>query len=181
MIDVNEKHPAWRTALHAGALHVFRLRIVCPCCGTVWYMDVLDVPEQFEIPDRRKLGLATLCGSCEARRLTQFVVHGKGGWSAPFLTKSEIAQSWAKLMSVPKGDWIRVEPWCGTEADTRCPWDGFTALRNDRADLFRACTTREREGRSVNVTGMTAELLSASGLGWKIPQAPIGQPDADAW
>lgn len=181
MIDLNEKHPAWRAALHAGELHVFRLRIVCPCCGAVWYLDVLDVPGQFEIPDRRKMGMAMLCGACEARRVTVFVVPGKGGWSAPFLSPGEISQAWAKLLGAPKGAWIRVEDWTQDDSATRCPWNGCVNLRDDRRDMFRACTTREREGRRVNVTAMTAELLSASGLGWKPPPAPIGKPDAGAW
>ena len=181
MIDVNEKHPAWRAALHAGELHVFRLRIVCPCCGAVWYLDVLDVPGQFEIPDRRKMGMAMLCGACEARRVTVFVVPGKGGWSAPFLTASEISQAWAKLLGAPKGSWIRVEDWTPDEAATRCPWDGQTELRDDRRDLFRACTTRERDGRRYNVTAMTAETLSASGLDWKVPPPPIGIAAGESW
>ena len=110
-----------------------------------------------------------------------FVAPGKGGWSAPFLTASEISQAWAKLLGAPKGSWIRVEDWTPDEAATRCPWDGQTELRDDRRDLFRACTTREREGRRVNVTAMTAETLSASGLDWKAPPPPIGIAAGESW
>lgn len=174
-------HDAWRMALHAGELHVFRLRIVCPCCGAVWYQDVLDIPNQFEIPDRRKMGMAMLCGTCEARRVTLFVVPGKDGWSAPFLSPAEISQAWAKLLSAPKGSWIRVETWSQEQTETRCPWDGTSPLRDDRRDMFRACTTREREGGRCNVTAMTADALAASSLGWKIPQAPVGISSSEPW
>lgn len=176
-----EKYARWRDALPAWGLHVFRLRIVCPCCSSVWYQDILEVPDQFEIPDRRRLGLAMLCGSCEARRMTMFVVPGKDGWKAPFLANGEIGQAWGRLNAAPKGDWIRVEPWSHEQSATRCPWDGSVPLRNDRDDLFRSCTTRIVDGRRVNVTSYTAETLIASGLDWKAPSTPIGRTGADSW
>lgn len=165
-------YDAWRVALNSGTLHVFRLRIVCPCCREVWYMDVLDIPDQFEVPDRRRLGLAMLCGSCEARRVTLFVVPGKGGWSAPFLTHAEISQVFGRLHDVPRGTWI--------DAEGKGQWDGGE-LHDDRRDLFRACTTRERDGRRINVGSMTAETLFASGLDWKAPPPPIGITSGDSW
>ena len=176
-----ESIEAFIAAKRDGRLHVFRLRIVCPCCSSIWYQDILEVPDKFEIPDRRRMGLAMLCGSCEARRMTRFVVPGKDGWNAPFLTPGEIAQAWAKLLGAPKGSWIRVEDWTPDEAATRCPWDGQTELRDDRRDLFRACTTRGRDGRRYNVTAMTAETLTASGLGWKTPPAPVGIASGESW
>ena len=172
MIDVTEKHPAWRVALRDGTLHVFRLRIVCPCCREVWYMDVLDIPDQFEIPDRRRLGLAMLCGSCEARRVTRFVVPGKDGWSAPFLTPAEISQVFGRLYDVPRGTWIDVEG--------KGQWDGGE-LRDDRRDLFRACTTIARGGVRVNIASLNAETLAASGLPWKVPPPPVGVSGKDGW
>ena len=180
MIEINERHPAWRAAYQAQELHVFRMRIVCPCCSSVWYQDVLDIPEGFEIPDRRKMGLAMLCGSCEARRVTLFVVPGKGGWSAPFLTPSEIKVAYGRLYDAPKGTWIKADglgPWYGghRSEDVRGP------LRDDRRDVFCACTTRERDGRRYNVTAMTAETLAASGLDWKAPPPPIGITSGDSW
>ena len=172
MMDaMNEQHAAWRAAHEEGRLHVFELRVTCPCCRTPWHVEVLDDPETFEIPDRRRMGLAMLCGACEARRITLFVVPGKGGWTAPFLTQSEISQVFGRLHN-EKATWIA--------AEGRGAWDG-RKLRDDRRDLFRACTTMQRDGKRYNVTAMTAELLSASGLGWKPPPAPIGQPDAGAW
>ena len=182
MIQVNDKHPTWRAAYHAGTLHRFEMRFVCPCCTRVWHQDILDVPEQFEIPDRRKLGLALLCGSCEARRVTLFVVPGKDGWSAPFLSRGEIGTAWGRLNAPPKGTWVKAEgkgPWF--ESQAACDIRGKRGLRDDRRDLFIACTTRERDGRRYNVTAMTAETLAASGLDWKPPPPPIGITSGGSW
>lgn len=173
MIDLNEKHQAWRSAYHAGELHVFRMRYVCPCCTSVWYQDILDKPDRFEIPDRRKLGLAMLCGSCEARRVTAFVVPGKDGWTAPFLSNGEIGIAWGRLNAPPKGTWISAEGLGALQ-------DGHD-MRDDRRDVFRACTTRKSEGRRINVTSMTAEQLAASGLGWNAPPPPVGNSGSAVW
>lgn len=173
MIQIDDKHPTWRAAYHAGTLHVFEMRFVCPCCSEVWYQDVLDVPEQFEIPDRRKLGLALLCGSCEARRVTLFVVPGKDGWSAPFLSRGEISTAWGRLNAPQKGTWVK--------AEGKGPYVPGGKMRDDRKALFVACTTRERDGRRVNIGSMTAEALSASGLDWKQPPPSIGNNNAATW
>lgn len=180
MIEINERHPAWRAAYQAQELHVFRMRIVCPCCGSVWYMDVLDVPGQFEIPDRRKMGLALLCGACEARRVTLFVVPGKGGWSAPFLTPGEIKVAYGRLYDSPKAAWIKADGLGSWYGGHRCE-DVRGPLRDDRRDVFHACTTREQDGRRINIGSMTAETLSASGLDWKAPPPPIGITSGDSW
>lgn len=180
MIEATGTHAVWRAAFGAGTLHGFHLRIQCPCCMTAWYLQVVDDPEVFEIPDRRKMGLAMFCGACEARRLTLFVVPGKGGWSAPFLTQGEIAHAFARLHN-DKRTWISAEglgPWYGGAGfeDMRGP------LRNDRRDVFLACTTRERDGRRYNVTAMTAEALAASKLDWKTPPPPVAiASTADSW
>lgn len=172
MIEATGNHAVWRAAFAAGTLHGFHLRIQCPCCMTAWYMQVVDVPDLFEIPDRRKMGLAMLCGACEAQRLTLFVVPGKGGWSAPFLSQGEIAQAFARLHN-DKRTWI--------EAEGMGPWSG-EPLRDDRRDVFLIATTRQRDGRRYNVTAMTAETLASSGLKWKIPPPPVGIPSsADSW
>lgn len=171
MIEATGAHAAWRAAYAQGKLHGFQMRLECPCCRTIWYQQVVDAPETFVIPDRIRMGLAMLCGSCEARRLTVFVVPGKGGWSAPFLTQGEIAQAFARLHN-EKRTWV--------SAEGMGPWSG-EPLRDDRRDVFRACTTREREGRRYNVTAMTAEVLASSGLGWKIPPAPVGRDQGDSW
>lgn len=172
MIEATGAHATWRAAFAAGTLHGFEMRIACPCCRTIWYQQIVDDPEVFVIPDRRKMGLAMLCGACEARRLTVFVVPGKSGWSAPFLTQGEIAQAFARLHN-EKRTWI--------EAEGMGPWSG-EPLRDDRRDVFLACTTRERDGRRYNVTAMTAEALVASKLEWKAPPAPIAiASTADSW
>lgn len=176
MMDaMSERHAAWRAAHEEGRLHVFEFRVTCPCCRTSWHIDVLDDPDTFEIPDRLRMGLAMLCGACEARRITLFVVPGKGGWSAPFLSQGEISQAFGRLHGEKHSKWI--------EADGKGLWGGKHSkkLRNDRADVFRACTTMQREGRRYNVTSMTAETLAASGLDWKAPPAPIGRSTADGW
>lgn len=171
MIEATGAHAAWRAAFAAGTLHGFEMRLVCPVCYTAWHQQVVDDPEVFQIPDRRKMGLAMLCGACEARRLTMFVVPGKGGWSASFLTQGEISIAFGRLHN-EKSTWI--------SAEGMGIWSG-EPLRDDRRDLFRACTTRVRDGRRYNVTAMTAEELASSGLGWKIPPAPVGRNEADSW
>lgn len=171
MIEATGAHATWRAAFAAGTLHGFEMRMTCPVCRSAWHQQVVDVPEQFEIPDRRKMGLAMLCGDCEARRLTVFVVPGKNGWSAPFLTQGEIAQAFARLHN-EKRTWI--------EAEGMGPWSG-EPLRDDRRDVFLIATTRQRDGRRYNVTAMTAESLAASGLKWKIPPAPVAIASADSW
>jgi hypothetical protein len=171
MIEATGAHAAWRAAFAQGTLHGFQMRLECPCCPTIWYQEVVDAPATFEIPDRLRMGLAMLCGSCEARRLTMFVVPGKGGWSAPFLTQGEISQAFARLHK-EKRPWIT--------AEGMGPWSG-EPLRDDRRDVFRACTTRIRDGRRYNVTAMTAEVLASSGLKWKAPPAPVGRDQGDSW
>ena len=125
MIEATGAHAIWRTAFAQGTLHRFEVRFVCPVCRSAWHQEVLDAPDVFEIPDRRKMGLAMLCGACHARRLTLFLVPGKGGWSAPFLTQAEISQAFGRLHN-EKQTWISAEgrgPWCGEK------------LLDDRRDL----------------------------------------------
>lgn len=65
----SEELARWVETKAAGTHHVFRMRFVCPHCVETWYQDITDDPHDFAskpLPDRRNLGRAMLCGTCEA-------------------------------------------------------------------------------------------------------------------
>lgn len=158
--------------------HVFRMTMTCPCCGTRWILDVTDTPDTFEIPDRIQLGLALLCGACEAQRITRYVVRGNGGkvdWSATFLDDAKIAQCWGRLRAVPRAgkNWITVEG-----LGPLCEFHG--KLRDDRKDVLSAILTRRvNDYKAERVTCFDASQLAAAGLEWDIPKPP--RRDAEGW
>lgn len=157
--------------------HIFRLTLTCPGCGARWCQDITDHPDRFEIPDRRALGLAMLCGGCEAQRITRYVVRGKGKaeWSAPFFGEDRISEAWGRLKAVPNPgtSWVTVEG-LGPAGDNA------KRLRDDRRDVMRSILVRKvNEYRGERVTCFDASQLGAAGLDWKIPDAP--RRDADGW
>lgn len=158
--------------------HIFRLTLTCPGCGARWCQDITDHPDRFEIPDRRALGLAMLCGGCEAQRITRYVVRGHGGkveWSAPFLDDAKIAQCWGRLRAVPRAgkNWITVEG-----LGPLCEFHG--KLRDDRKDVLSAIITRRvNDYKAERVTCYDASQLAAAGLNWPVPKPP--RKDADGW
>lgn len=172
---VSDFAKGWRESVDRH--HVFRLTMTCPCCGTRWVLDVTDNPETFAIPDRVQLGLALLCGDCEAQRITRYVCRGSNGkaeWSAPFLDDVRIAQCWGRLRAVPRPGthWITAEG-LGLFSE-------FGRLRDDRSDVLRAATTRRvNDYRAERVTCYDASQLAAAGLNWPVPKPP--RKDADGW
>jgi hypothetical protein len=151
----------WMETKASGTHHVFRFRIVCPHCGTVWYQDVTEDPQDFAanpFPDRRNLGRAMLCGTCEA--LSRMVL---GSVAVDMETryvigKDELFASLGKLYTDHATTWVNVKGMGEYNGDPK-------SLRDDKRDQAKAVNFLDMGGgRFQRRAGVT--LSDAWALGW---------------
>lgn len=138
---------------------IWAARFVCPSCEVEHFAEYEKPPEIVE-PDR--LGLAALCGCCEARRRCQFVGEGK---PRPFWTEADEASAWLNIRRFP--DRYRMQSW-ETEPHANM-------LRDDREDeILRLIGIKPRtRGYSVRWKfSWTMEQMAVRGISWPIPPNP---------
>jgi transcription elongation factor Elf1 len=170
-----------KTALHSEALerwidtkangqhHVFRMRYVCPHCGTVWHQDITEDPVAFgNVPlvDRRNLGRAMLCGTCEAKSRMVLGSVAVDMETRYVLDKDELYASLGKLYTDHNMGWVMVKPMGPYSGDPR-------TLLDEKAQQAKAINFVEMGGgRFQRRAGVT--LSDAWALGWV--QGDIPEP-----
>lgn len=165
----SEQLERWIESKAKGTHHVFRFRIVCPHCGVVWYHDITEDPEVFAatpLVDRRNLGRATLCGTCEA--LSRMVL---GSVAVDMETryvmdKHDLYASLGKLYTDHATTWVTVKGMGPYNGDPK-------SLRDDRKAQAKAINFVDMGGgRFQRRAGVT--LSDAWALGWV--QGDIPEP-----
>lgn len=156
----SEQLEAWIESKAKGQHHVFRMRYVCPHCGEVWYQDVTEDPVVFGnqgLPDRRNLGRAMLCGTCEA--LSRMVLGSVAVdmETRYVLDRDDLFQSLGKLYTDHATSWVMVQG--------RGPYNGDQkTLKDDKRDHAKAINFMDVGGRKQRRAGVT--LSDAWALGW---------------
>lgn len=165
----SEELEKWIESKGKGIHHVFRFRIVCPHCGTVWYQDITEDPDLFAatpLIDRRNLGRAMLCGTCEA--LSRMVLGSVAvDMETRFvLDRHDLYNSLGKLYSDHATTWVAVKGMGPYNGDPK-------SLRDDRTQQAKAVNFVDMGGgRFQRRAGVT--LSDAWALGWV--QGDIPEP-----
>lgn len=152
----------WMRSKVRGEHRVFRLRSICPFCGSAWCLDFTDVSSLAWI-DPPTLGLSLLCGGCEARRRLLYVERGAGGramWSSPWFSRLDERKAWAVIRDPSRRDSLATVTDLG-------PYTG-QVLRDDKRDVMIPIM---REFR-----GAAWEVPEAEGVArrWRRPPPPAG-------
>lgn len=162
----SEQMERWVETKQAGTHHVFRFRYVCPHCETVWYQDITDDPEDFArnpIPDRRNLGRAMLCGTCEAR--SRMIV---GSVVADIeteycLTKSDLFNSLGRLYNDHNTTWVMVKGMGPYNGDPK-------SLRDDKREQVLKIATQKEGSQTFRRSSYT--ITEATENKWRPFDAP---------
>lgn len=170
----SEELEKWIESKAKGIHHVFRFRIVCPHCGTVWYHDITEDPELFAatpLVDRRNLGRATLCGTCEAKSRMVLGSVAVDMETRYVLDKHDLYTSLGKLYSDHATTWVAVKGMGPYNGDPK-------SLRDDRSKQAQEINFVDLGGgrfqRRAAVT-----MAQAQDLGWvafDTPE-PANQPN----
>lgn len=151
----------WIETKANGQHHVFRMRYVCPHCGTVWHQDITEDPVAFgntPLPDRRNLGRAMLCGTCEAKSRMVLGSVAVDMETRYVLDRHELHTSLGNLYSDHHTKWVMVAP--------RGPFNG---------DPKSLLDEKAQQGKAVNFVDMgggrfqrraAITLSDAWALGW---------------
>jgi hypothetical protein len=117
---------AFTVAKLSGNLEVHETSCLCPWCLARWVAEYLGLPQQLEEkPDPVRLGMALLCGTCEAKRRLR---NDAGRDSLPFFGPSEEATAWGRIRNQARN-------WCEVRSLGR--WDGRD-LRDDKAQMLES-------------------------------------------
>ena len=138
---------------------IFAAQFVCPCCEREHY---LEAEEAIEVLPPDRVGMAALCGSCEAMRRCWYVGEGK---TRPFWDDTSEARVWLNIRRFP--DRYQMQAW---ETD---PHD--QALRNDREEKLLALigVAPSKPGYPIRYKmRWSLEDMRAKGIDWPIPENP---------
>lgn len=155
-IRISMDQDAYLQARNAGALEVHSFAHTCPACGEPWTAEYPGTADQFQSkPDPVRLGMALLCGTCEAKR--RLLVNGERGGTAYF-GESDLARAWGRIRNQARA-WV-----VGRNLGN---WDG-SALRDDKDSLMRMFL------RAVQARGgvVVPEDLREK-WGWEAPSAYV--------
>lgn len=156
----------WRASLSAGRHHVFRIRYLCPCCDTPWYQDVTEEPEAFAatpLADRRSLGRAMLCGTCEA--LSRMILRSDASESEEMfvLDSSRLFDCLGRLYREPGLRWIDVKGMGLFAGDAK-------SLRDDKKTAAKAINFVQDGGKWCRRASVSvSEAVAAKWIAWDSP------------
>lgn len=137
---------------------IWATELTCPRCDKKHYFEA-SVPIEVLPPD--KLGLGTLCGSCEAMRLCYLVGDGK---TRPFWHKAEESRIWGRIKHRPER--YQQTAW---EAE---PHD--QPLRDDQhAEALRLIGVKPEKPwyQTIYRLRWTMDAMREKGINWPIPPA----------
>ena len=108
----SDRTKRWIDTKARGIHHVFRIRFLCPRCRTPWYQDITEEPEVFKaqgVPDRRNLGRAMLCGTCDS--LSRMILGSVSAETETMyvLSADDVFDALAPLWKEPGLTWVSVE------------------------------------------------------------------------
>lgn len=138
---------------------LWAVKFRCPSCEAEHYA---EYEGEVQVIEPERLGMAALCGSCEARRRSYLV--GAGAPRALW-TESDTGKAWHNLRAHPQR--YRMEVW-------PCEDHGGD-LRDDRQqEIMRImCMPPKAPGYPLRwVFRWTEYDLIAQGIGWPIPPKP---------
>lgn len=157
----SEQLERWIDTKRKGTHHVFRMRLVCPHCGTAWYQDITEEPEVFgtvPLVDRRNLGRAMLCGSCEAKSRMVLGSVAVDMETRYVIDRHDLDASLGKLFTDHATPWVAVK--------AMGPYDGNPkSLRDDRKEAAKAVNFVDLGGGRLQRRAGVA-LSDAWALGW---------------
>jgi len=145
-----------------GTKYVYISTQRCPAsgCGRFWSYEVAAARGEIDKNPHRALtlGMALLCGECEAKRRATSFVLAPGEWKGKakvrkFWDKPEEDAAWKIIQGAPRDYHPRIE--------RREEWDGRVLLDEKNMELERIFRFR---GRWVPL--MTPESLQRLGLDW---------------
>lgn len=156
----------WMETKAAGTHHVFRFRYVCPHCEAVWCQDITDDPDDFAekpIPDRRNLGRAMLCGTCEAR--SRMIVGSVVADIEPefCLQDRDLYESLGKLYRDHNTSWVMVKGMGPYNGDPK-------SLLDEKREQVLKVATRKDGGRTLRRCSYT--ITEATERKWRSFDAP---------
>lgn len=162
----SETMARWMETKAAGTHHVFRFRYVCPHCEATWFQDITEDPEDFAakpIPDRRNLGRAMLCGTCEAK--SRMIIGSVVAEIVPefAITESALFASLGKLYSDHNMGWVTVKGMGAYNGDPK-------SLRDDKREQVKQIATRQDGDRTFRRGAYT--ISEATNLKWRDFEAP---------
>lgn len=164
----------WRSSLAAGRHHVFRMRYLCPCCDAPWYQDVTEEPEAFAatpIPDRRALGRAMLCGTCEALSRMLLVSDASESEETFVIDSGRLFDRLGRLYREPGLSWVSVKGMGPFDGDPK-------SLRDDKRDAAKAINFVQDGGRWYRRASVSvSDAVAAKWIAWDAPgPKPKAQP-----
>ena len=163
----SEQLERWVESKARGTHHVFRMRYVCPHCGEVWRQDITEDPVEFgkhPLPDRRNLGRAMLCGTCEAKSRMVLGSVAVDMETRYVLDKDELYASLGNLYTDHNMGWVTVKPMGPYSGDPK-------TLLDEKAE-------RAKEVNFVDMGGgrfqrrAAVTMSDAWALGWVRGDAP---------
>jgi hypothetical protein len=149
-----------------GTKYVYISTQKCPHCDNLWSYEMVAARGEIDLEKHRgeKLGMALLCGICEAKRRCYHFYREKGAW----IGKATIRRFWDDEAD-NKEVFRRIYQWphdFQPRIDRREEWNGRDLLDEKTMELERIMRFR---GRWVPM--LPQSELKRLGLDWKVVDA----------